>query len=292
MDLEKLKQVLIEAMLSVRENTAKNFGIAKALEDKNPEETGGDNHAGNTALTEIDLENQETILQHLHKSFPDIEISTEERTSNPTPVQAEFYKNDGKSDYLVQLDPIDGTYCYKEGLRPDYGIIASALKRTSEKEGEFVLAVMYYPSLDFFIIADEKEIYRLDDSKKTKLEKNSISSPDKPYSATFVHDKKRLQQKEENFDRDIYSINQMVLELTEGKISGFLTSNGHLNDHLVGPWMAKQWGADVEYASGEQFGKIAFGDEITPKGRMPRRDTKGLLIVGDKKDKFWKTYKQ
>ncbi len=286
-----LEQVLIESMLLCKDRTAAQFGKAKKLAAK----VGDVRYVASEALTEVDLLNQETILQHLYPHFPGVAISVEERLDDPTEVQAALYKNDATANYCVLLDPIDGTYCYAEGIRPDYGIIASVARRVNEKEGQFCLGVIAYPSLDEVIIARENSMLHITNGQRRVIGKNtSPPSTRERYSAVFTHDKKRLQLHTEEVvhEQDLYSTAQVVRQFARGEIKGYLTYNGHINDHIAVAWMAQQWGADVEYASGASFGTIPFGDILVEGKRVSPRDTGGLLIVGDREDACFQKYKE
>jgi 3'-phosphoadenosine 5'-phosphosulfate (PAPS) 3'-phosphatase len=294
-DLRKLEQNLMDGMAKCQEITVENWGIATNLEEKTAKQTGFKTNLASSALTFVDLENQETLLHHLYKEFPTIEISVEEKINHPTDVQAEFYKNDGKSDYLVQLDPIDGTYGFREGIIKDYGIIASVVKRINPTLGKLISAIMYYPSLNFYIFANEEGFFKKKGMNLNKLSKSFFSAgTSQPYSSVFTHDQDRLGifSKQKVHHPEIYSINQAVNQMVSGNVTGFLTSNGHTNDHVVGPWMMQKWGADVEYATGNKFeGIIPWGDVITKESRLTPRDNNGLLITGDKRDKYFQLYK-
>jgi fructose-1,6-bisphosphatase/inositol monophosphatase family enzyme len=285
MNLESLEKVMMEGMRLSREKTVSKFGIAKALPDKD------ESNPASQAVTEIDLYNQEIFLEHLFRKFPNVEISVEERVDNPTGVQERFYSNGGKSNLCVTLDALDGSYSYKHGIRNDYGIIGSVIKRKEGQIGEFISGIMYFPTDDFFFLANNKGLFEIKGDNKTKLEKKGIiNNKRQEYSAVFAHEPKRLGVEAGMYIRDIYSINQMLLQLVKGEIPGFLTSNGHVYDHLVGPWMASKWGADVSYASREPFDSVPFGDKLIDGKRKPPRDNRGLLIVGDKNHLMFNEY--
>jgi hypothetical protein len=186
---------------------------------------------------------------------------------------------------------LDGSYSYKHGIRNDYGIIGSVIKRKEGQIGEFISGIMYFPTDDFFFLANNKGLFEIKGDNKTKLEKKGIiNNKRQEYSAVFAHEPKRLGVEAGMYIRDIYSINQMLLQLVKGEIPGFLTSNGHVYDHLVGPWMASKWGADVSYASREPFDSVPFGDKLIDGKRKPPRDNRGLLIVGDKNHLMFNEY--
>lgn len=285
MQISELEERMMQGMQLCRDVMVTNFGIAKSLPDKNSINLAGQ------ALTEVDLSNQETFLVHLHQFFPNVEISVEERVDDPTEVQQKFYKNQGKSDICVTLDALDGSHNYKYGIRKDYGMIGSIVKKIDEKTGKFVSAIMYYPTDDFFLVANTAGMFEFKGKSLHKLVKpNKLICQREEYSAVFSHDAKRLQLAFDRFVTDIYSINQMLVQLINGEIPGFLTSNGHIYDHIVGQWMARQWGADMEYASGVPFDAIPFGDKIVEGKRISPRDNKGLLIAGDRKHPIFQEY--
>jgi len=284
-NLESIENVIMQGMRLTREKTISNFGIAKSLNDKEGASIASQ------ALTEVDLHNQETILVHLFNHFPDLAISVEERTEDPTEVQAKFYDNEGKSDLCFTLDAIDGTYAYKNGIRNDYGIIGSIMKRKHDNVGEFISGLLYFPTHDLFLLANDSGFFEIQEDHRKKLDKSSALVSDREeYSAIFIHDKKRLELDFDRFVNEIYSTTQMVLQMIRGEIPGFLTSYGHVYDQAVGPWMLSKWGADVIYASGIEYGELPFGDKIIDGERIPPRDRKGLLIVGDKSHPLFKEY--
>jgi len=291
MNLRKLEEVLMEGMAEAGEKTAKNFGVAKRLRDKKIEAPYANPAA--EALTETDLENQETLLHHLYKSFPQVAISVEERINDPTPVQKSFYENDESAEYLVQIDPIDGTFIYAQGKIREYGIITSVVERKTCDQGVFVFSIIYYPSLEFFIIANHEKVAKIKRSGEiTPLSKETAPQCSRQeYSASFVDPPEKLGlPKEVPYVRDIYSATQAVLYVTNGRIPGYLKRNAQTIDALAAAWIAHQWGADVEFASGEKLHSVPFGDIKTPEGRKLPRDQRGLLIIGKKSDAYFKKY--
>ena len=269
------------------------FGNPKVLGKKAAHVIGGEHiNVANTTSVQNDLDNQEAILKDVYEEFPELEISVEERLDNPTKVQLKFYENDGKSEYLLQLDALDGSYAFKEGLREDFGIIASVLQRTRPGLGKFVLAVFYYPAYNQFIVANENGVFIIEGDTRRKISRPKPWQPSKEwYSAVFHYDKKRLK-----FDgsveiiQDQYSCAQLLLDLIKGKISGFLASEGHLFDYTAAMWVAQQWGADVAYANGSKFEEFQFGDAIEKGLRVNPRDMNGTVIVGVKNDGIFEKY--
>ncbi|MBI4154274.1 hypothetical protein HY501_02980 [Candidatus Woesearchaeota archaeon] len=271
-----LEKILLEAIDAIKGNTARNFGRAAHLQKEGT-------NAFAQALTAIDLENQEAVLQRLYASAPWVGISVEERLDNPTEVQKRLYENKG-AKFLVQLDPVDGTLAYRDGLRNDYGIIASVLERVGEGFGEFRLGIVCYPSLEFSFLADSSGLYCLKGDRRTKIMKDKAKAPRKPY---YISSHRNHVNDPDH--QALYSKTQMLLQLVNYELSGVVTANANLTDHCVAAWMAKQWGADVCYSSGKEFGVLPFGDYFVEGKRVNPRDTSGLLVIGTKDDGFFES---
>lgn len=289
-ELKKLQETIMQGMQTCRERTLSGFGKAKSLESK------GIGNRYSDALTEIDVGNQEDFLKSLYRDFPEVEISVEENTNTPTEIQKRFYSNDGRSQFLVTLDPVDGTYCYMNGLRLDYGLISSVLERTSPVEGRFVTGVIYYPSLDYFLLADEEGLLKITPNLRLRLRNQDVpKSTRKAYSVTPNTKNERLgypKNAEIELVPDLLSYAQTVNQISLGEIPGFLANQGKLIDAGVVCYMSKQFGMDVEYFSGRLFGIVAFGDSIKDGVRDTRRDTYGPIIVGNKQDEQFQKYIQ
>lgn len=296
LDLDRMEDVLMEALYLTAEKTARLYGKAKKLDAKEGGYQGvASANEGNMSLTELDLENQEIILKHLHKHFPWVSVSVEERTSDPTEVQAEFYRND--SDILVQIDPIDGTFCYSEAKNPYYGALASVLQRDEPGKGHFVLSVALYPSIcGEFIVANQSGVHKEARGRRSRLERDESRIDKDDFTTVWVYGNERLgiEVGKEDFPRrgDIFSNVQWIRQLINYEIGGFLSNGGHINDHIAATWMAHVWGADVEYASGVPFGQVPFGDIIMADGkRDPPRDRNGLVIVGCRESPKFSLYR-
>jgi fructose-1,6-bisphosphatase/inositol monophosphatase family enzyme len=291
-DLEALNDTLLEGMLMCKHRTANGFGKAELLAPKVDSRTGHLRNIASAAVTEVDLDNQETILFHLYGERPDILVSVEERLNNPTPVQEAFYKNTDSAT-LVTLDALDGSFNFHEGLRPNYGIIGGVMERTGEDTGVFRSVIIYYPSLDVVLKATENCVIELTNKGARQRHLGDVWRPQGVYSAFFTHDNERLRIKGNTvpYKKNLYSTAQAALQLVRGEICGFLNNRGHLLDYGATNWLAKQWGADVEYASGKPFGELPFGDRLANGLRHPPRDNNGLVIVGKKNDGAFEFYR-
>ncbi len=281
---------MIGSLSCLRKCIIEGYGKETDME----KEGSGIGNGFNKALTPYDLLIQDYLLGALEHVFPDVEISVEEEIDNPSPAQRKLYKNDNSSKYLITIDPIDGTKGYLEGKNESFGVIMGIMKRNTlqEKEGEFIYGLIYYPIQDLWIKADEAGVYWIKGKKQKRIRKSGVKAAS-PYFSLLVHGRQKLHLPETiPIKRELYSSTQALRYLIMGKIPGFLRFNGYVNDSGVIAWIAKQWGADVEYARSGSFRKVPFGDCKENKRREPARVKEDLLIIGDREHSYYRRCKE
>ena len=115
-----------------------------------PSKDEGDNFFA-AALTDADLAVQNLVEVVLLGSFPDISFYGEEYEISGNTKYFRSLKFEPQGDYLITLDPIDGTQFYKDG-HANYQIILTVL---SPAEFEAVIAIT--PALNMYYYAIKGE---------------------------------------------------------------------------------------------------------------------------------------
>ena len=98
--------------------------------------TGQHAQQASSVLTVLDAAFQDLILGAVHSRFPSIRCIAEERTA----MRRAFASND--SDYVVILDPIDGTLHFQRGDAPYHVCVGQAHR------GRMIAAVVARPDED------------------------------------------------------------------------------------------------------------------------------------------------
>lgn len=279
-----LEDVIKIGLKNCQERTIKNFGKIDSMGSKNKGNKFGD------ALTLIDLENQESFLSDIYSEVDFIEIGVEERCEDPTELQKQFYSNDGKYGIKVTFDPIDGTFCYKNGINKNYGLIASLLERIDEIHGMFRSVIVYSPERDEFLKANEEGVFIENNLGINKLEKKNCSPRDEKYSTMNVINGDWLGVSDNDFKNDLFSAVEGINSLVSGKIPGYIISGGSIIDNSACAYMAHQWGADVVLKSGKNPLVVPYFDDFSNGVRKPYSLARDLMIIGDKQDKYFKKY--
>jgi myo-inositol-1(or 4)-monophosphatase len=112
-----------------------------------PDKEGGDNFFA-AALTDADLSIQNLVEVVLLGTFPEIRFYGEEHEQSRNTKYFRSIELGSQDDYLVTLDPIDGTKFYLDG-HSNYQIILSVL---NADDYEAVLAISPTPSTYFYAI--------------------------------------------------------------------------------------------------------------------------------------------
>lgn len=89
-------------------------------------------------VTEVDIQSEKTVIEHIKKHFPQHEIMAEESSND--------YK---KAEYLWIIDPLDGTTNFIHGF-PVFAISLALIYK-----GELILGVVYDPSREDLFFAEK-----------------------------------------------------------------------------------------------------------------------------------------
>jgi len=140
-----------------------------------PDKDGGDSFFS-AALTDADLAIQNFVEVALLGHFPSIRFYGEEYKSSPNTKYFRAIDLGKKDDYLVTLDPIDGTKFYMDG-HSNYQIILSIL---NTDDYEAVIAISPSEQVYFYAFRDEgafQGTLEMNLSECTPLKVNSTAKP-------------------------------------------------------------------------------------------------------------------
>lgn len=184
-----------------------------------------DDHAqqASSVLTVLDAAFQELILGAVHQRFPDIRCIAEERT----PMRRAFAGN--SSDYVVILDPIDGTLHFQAGDAPYHVCVGLAHR------GRMVAAAVARP--------DEHKLFTAIRGQGAWLQQGSRAARRLRLPATpktkraFISTKARQFQalarpRLDPFEHPIGAA-LVLTQLAEGRLAAYLTRQVQIYD--VGP---------------------------------------------------------
>jgi fructose-1,6-bisphosphatase/inositol monophosphatase family enzyme len=168
-------RIILETLLPHLKAAA---GYARFLQPKIaalPDKDGGESFFS-AALTEADLAIQNFVEVALLGNFPNIRFYGEEYISSPNTKYFRAVDFGEKDDYLVTLDPIDGTKFYIDG-HSNYQIILSIL---NTDDYEAVIAISPSEDVYFYAIRSEgafKGNLKMDLSECTPLKVDSTAKP-------------------------------------------------------------------------------------------------------------------
>ena len=224
-------------------------GYARQIQNKIialPDKDAGGNFLS-AALTDADLSIQTIVEVALLGTFPELAFYGEEyEQSRNTKYFVATELNKG-SDYLVTLDPIDGTQYYLDGF-DNYQIILSIL---NAERYEAVIAI--YPARDcYFYTLKDTGVYEgklerdLDECQPLKI---NNPSPNILLGWGMAHLKPGLQHKYRVIDiENAYSSAQQFPNyngIFSGDLIGWVTKRGKFIDSAALAFMAQQNGCIV-----------------------------------------------
>ena len=215
----------------------------------------GDNFYA-TALSDADLTIQNAIELVLLAKFPHIRFFGEEyKTSYNT----KYFKSitlGEENDYLITLDPIDGTRAYLDGL-PCFSIILTIIKGRSY-EGVFVLQPREKHC--FYALKGKGAFLghindELEDAKPLSLQ--PLNS-EQIYLSFALADLKAIfkNQFETWCSATDYSPKENIpgcLDLIQGNLAALVIGQGNLIDSAAFAFIAKEVGAIVTAFNGDSF---------------------------------------
>ena len=212
-----------------------------------------------TALSDADLTVQTAVELALLAQFPQIRFFGEEHEkSYNTKYFTGITPQDG--EFLITLDPIDGTRHYIDGLS-NFAIILSIIKDNS-----YEVAITIMPRKNQYIYAERGKgafIGNLsEDNDISKAQKLSIA----PLKSRKLYLGFVLASLKNTFESDFEtycsatdynpSINPNppeYLDIIKGELGGVILAKGNLIDSAILAFIVKEAGGIVTYLNGENF---------------------------------------
>jgi fructose-1,6-bisphosphatase/inositol monophosphatase family enzyme len=245
-------RIILETLLPHLKAAA---GYARFLQPKIaalPDKDGGESFFS-AALTEADLAIQNFVEVALLGNFPNIRFYGEEYKSSPNTKYFRAVDFGEKDDYLVTLDPIDGTKFYIDG-HSNYQIILGIL---NTDDYEAVIAIS--PSQDsyFYALRGEgafKGTLNMDLSECTPLKVDSNAKPTILLGTAMnsltptLKDKYNIINAVEDYSSSIQMPN--LNSIFTGGISGAVKRFGQFIDGAALAFIAKEAGCIVTSLDG------------------------------------------
>lgn len=240
----------------------------------------------NIALTYMDMFTQDYLMLPIYKEFPFLVPLVEEDTG----MKSQYRNN--RSDYILTIDPLDGTAMYCQGEK-DYSVMIAILHK-----GKILLGIGYYPETErIYIAINGKGSFYLDSNNvKTPMPSLADIKTD-PYNVA-VHYRfltpsfKTLAQnlhskgyKTPTNVKDFGTNLTGALRIIEGKSCAFIGPHVTLHDFAVPALLVKESGGII--AKFNYKGKDdsiswertdAIFDDLDPCGPPPRF----RIIIADK----------
>lgn len=203
---------------------------------------GASAQQASSVLTVLDAAFQELILGAVHRRFPDIRCIAEERT----PMRRAFSGND--SDYVVILDPIDGTLHFQRGDAPYHVCVGLAHK------GQMIASAVARPDEDKLFTAIRGKGAWLQRGKGAPRRLQLPASPKtkRAFISTKAREFQPLARPQlEPFEHPIGAA-LVLTQLAEGRLAAYLTRQVEIYD--VGPpsLIAEEAGATCFLAHGRE----------------------------------------
>lgn len=229
-------------------------GYAQQIQNKIislPDKDAGDNFLS-SALTDVDLSIQTLVEVALLGTFPDLGFYGEEYQQSRNTKYFTFVELDKDNDYLITLDPIDGTQYYLDGFN-NYQIILSIL---NPQQYEAVIAIS--PAQDcYYYTFKDRGVYKgslkqdLDNCQPLKI---TNPSPSILLGWGMAHLKPLLQNKYQVIDiENSYSSTQQFPNyngIFAGDLIGWITKRGKFIDSAALAFMAQEYGCIVTGLNG------------------------------------------
>ncbi|WP_078380762.1 inositol monophosphatase family protein [Sutcliffiella halmapala] len=232
--LNKAKEVAIKVILEAGNIAKERFDHFTSLEEK---DDYGD------VITEVDLLAEEVILNEISRVFPDHQIHSEEAGDNGI-----------KSEWLWQIDPLDGTNNFAIGLP----VFSSSITLLYKQEP--VLGVIYEPMVNRLYISS------LNGGSYCNERSLQIKKKENPKKFTIAWIQGHQVQNEEKAVKlrqyiDVNCKRMMRLwaptlqwcMLAKGEIDGIILYNSEGDDLYSGILMVKEAGGIVIDFQGNDF---------------------------------------
>lgn len=224
-----------------------------ALEIQARVQSGGDKLSGATrisrALTDADLSVQGLIEVAALARFPRFAYHTEEIDRS---INLKYFPK--TADYLLALDPINGTLFYQDGL-PIFDIILTLIRGR-----EIVAAIDYIPGRQTCFMAIRGEgaftATRADALERRPWRSFRLGTPSEPVLAYRLEARERARLEESfhivDLDRDYRPMDwcYTVHSLLTGDVSAYVKQSAHLIDWGAVAFIAEQAGGAVSDFTG------------------------------------------
>ncbi|MBI2136235.1 hypothetical protein HYU06_04130 [Candidatus Woesearchaeota archaeon] len=289
--ISDLEREIIRACLSVKDFTlAQREGIknlGKTVSESYPDFKGEINPA--SVVTLVDMHNQEEILLHMAKYFPELYITVEENIGpeKQTVVQKQLYDNKDNARFLFALDALDGTSYYKDGTSDDYAVCAAILERTGQDACRFRLAIFYYPETGMFLIARGKNnVVEMDENGREQhihvdYKEIGIETGGAHTFGTFqsheLHGDNALGFRVSNlFKNDGKAMAHDIQGLLMLERAGYVMKSPKVIDIGMGAYILDSAGFHVRYEDGTGLEEVMWGDRVKDDGtrelaRLPQK---------------------
>ncbi len=197
--------------------------------------TGHIAQEASTIFTALDSGIQDILISSLKNLLPDIGIIAEENTA----LKKRY--NSSKSPYTVIIDPIDGTWHFKQGDAPYHICIGLAYK------GSMLASIIARPTENkiFTAVRDQGAFVHLPNRPKTRLsicEKNLTKE-------VFISSKAKIYQQLARQGYDLIPREKpigaalVLTQIAEGKLCGYLTREVAIYDAGPPSLIAEEAGA-------------------------------------------------
>lgn len=230
-------------------------GYARFLQPKIaalPDKDGGESFFS-AALTEADLAIQNFVEVALLGNFPNIRFYGEEYKSSPNTKYFRAVDFGEKDDYLVTLDPIDGTKFYIDG-HSNYQIILSIL---NTDDYEAVIAISPSEKVYYYALRNQgafKGTLEMNLDECTPLKVDSTAKPTillgtaMSSLTTSLKDKYKIINAVEDYSSSVQMPN--LNGILSGDLSGAVKKFGQFIDGAALAFLAREAGCKVTNLEG------------------------------------------
>ncbi len=298
--ISDLEREIISACLSVKDFTLTHRAGVKDLGKAVPSSPDFKGRVDpQSVVTIVDMHNQEEILLHMARYFPELYITVEENIEpdKQTNVQKQLYANRDRARFLFALDALDGTSYYKDGSSDDYAICASILERTGEDTCRFKLTIFYYPERGVFLIARGRNnvVERSEDGSEQPIYveykdvtvKAGGAHSFKTFQSHALHgeDKFGLKPGSLPFKNDGLAMAHDIQGLLRLERAGYVMKGPKLIDIGTGAHALDCFGFYLRYEDGTELGDVMWGDRVSEDGKrkLARLPDKVLIAALNKK---------
>lgn len=239
-DIDKFYQIVVQRLQEVSLYLRNSRGKVQDLGKSESNTLYG------SALTYMDMFVQDYIMVPLFNEFPFLVPMVEEATG------MKLHFKDNSSDYVLIIDPIDGTYFYINGDK-DYSTMVALLYK-----GTPLLGIGIYPETEEIYAAIKgKGAWRIDKTgqKETLPNPQHIKTDPKNISALYRFKKEPFSELAQNLIEKGYNIAingkefgtnlSGILRIVHGKSCAFIGPNIALHDFIVPAFIVQESGGVV-----------------------------------------------